>query len=365
MNVGILSMQEVINYGSVLQAYSLKELVYNECGIHCSFIPIDTTDSLRMKTIPFTGEDDYCSYQVSYKLLPRYIVNKIINKGKDKIVTTHIRNFQNEILHLANGRSDEYDIVIVGSDEVFKTEDLCYLQLYGQIDNAKKIISYAACCGNASVCYFFEDSIKILEMLLDNFSAMSVRDSYTYNYVRQLYSREICMHLYPVLVGPLRKITRKKVYFSKYILVYAYSERIRNKKEIEVIIKFARKNRCKLICVGGKQYWCDIFLPIAPMELLDYFYNAEYVITDTFHGAIFAIITRKKFIVLKRKSNFNKITGMLNILCLSERLIDNIEHLERFIHLDIDYDLVFGILDYEEKRTRDYLRENIGGKENE
>ena len=38
MKIAILSMQRVINYGSVLQAYSLKEIIESITGEHVDFI---------------------------------------------------------------------------------------------------------------------------------------------------------------------------------------------------------------------------------------------------------------------------------------------------------------------------------------
>ena len=77
------------------------------------------------------------------------------------------------------------------------------------------------------------------------------------------------------------------------MIVYAYGTRIRKIEEIQAIKKFARKHKLKIIALEGVQNWCDDYIVADPFRMLDYFYYAEYVVTDTFHGTIFSIINRK------------------------------------------------------------------------
>ena len=57
MKIAILSMQRVINYGSVLQAYSLKEIIESITGEHVDFIDpiLDNTLAVNM---PVRDSDD-------------------------------------------------------------------------------------------------------------------------------------------------------------------------------------------------------------------------------------------------------------------------------------------------------------------
>lgn len=145
-----------------------------------------------------------------------------------------------------------------------------------------------------------------------------------------------------------------------YLLVYAYGHRISAEEEIRAIQSFAKKRGLKTVAVGGSQFWCDYYIAATPMRLLDYFYNAEYVITDTFHGCIFSVIHGKKFGVLVRESNRNKITCLLKDLKLKNRQIENPAQLEQVVTAEIDYDKVEQLLEGERRRTKTYLRTRLG-----
>ena len=97
------------------------------------------------------------------------------------------------------------------------------------------------------------------------------------------------------------------------------------------------------------------------MRLLDFFYAADYVVTDTFHGSIFSVINHKKFAVIARTTNCGKITGLLEDLKLEGRLLTDIKHLERTLTAQINYQQVDEILERERVRTEKYLKKCLEG----
>lgn len=48
MKIAILSMQKIINYGSVLQAYSLQQIVEDITGTKVDFIDIEENDLVNV-----------------------------------------------------------------------------------------------------------------------------------------------------------------------------------------------------------------------------------------------------------------------------------------------------------------------------
>ena len=84
--------------------------------------------------------------------------------------------------------------------------------------------------------------------------------------------------------------------------------------------------KLKLISIFCRYDWCDeAIIPETPFDVLGWFKGAEYVVTDTFHGTIFSIITGRKFVTLVRKSgrvtNREKISSLLRQLELEERCV--------------------------------------------
>ena len=95
--------------------------------------------------------------------------------------------------------------------------------------------------------------------------------------------------------------------------------------------------------------------------MLDYFWYADYVVTDTFHGTIFSVINRKKFAVLVRKTNRNKLTSLLQDLGLECRLVTDLNRMEYILSNEIDYTAVDAILEHERIRARAYLLKQLEG----
>ena len=56
--------------------------------------------------------------------------------------------------------------------------------------------------------------------------------------------------------------------------------------------------------------------------------SAEYVITDTFHGCVLSTLVKTEFVVYIRDSNINKISFLLESLCLNDRKINKFSTLE-------------------------------------
>lgn len=359
MKTAILSMQRVVNFGSVLQAYSLREMVRELTGSDADFLDIEETPALS-STKSVSEAEDYAA--------PAACSRNILQRGKRWIITRlsacnkkKIRAFMADELKLRKENSKkQYDHVIVGSDEVFNhAKGNVRLQLHGEVQQAQHVFTYAASCGNALFEDVGEKDLPRLRAAMQHFSAMSVRDDATANYVSQLYGGEIQRHLDPVLAGNLYKRTPKKVPLKNYLLVYAYGQRIRTAEEIDAIRSFAREKGLKIVAAGGSQFWCDLYLPLSPFRLLDYFHGADYVVTDTFHGAIFSIINHKKFAVIFRKTNTGKLDSLLKDLGLENRRLSDLSQIENTLCAEIDYPAVDAVLDRERIRTWEYLRKQL------
>lgn len=359
MKIAILSMQKVLNFGSVLQAYSLKEIIKDITGTEPAFIDIDYTKCVRRLTEK-PNDNTYKRYTESgiIKGIKRKVFRKKRYANEKKIAGF----IENELNASADNNDYKYDYVVVGSDEVFNNTnnaDGLSLQLYGDIPQAKKAFTYAAAAGSASYEDIPANDIESVRAALSNYMAISVRDDSTKEYISKLYNGTIEHHLDPVLVGPLKDRVHKEVKLKDYMIVYSYNERMRNPEEIKSIKEFAKRKQLKTVAIGGVQFWCDMYLSLDPFEVLDYFYHADYVVTDTFHGTIFSIINQANFASFIRKSNVSKMTGLLSDLGLEERAISSGNELERILSKKPDYSKTNQILESEKVRTRDYLRNKL------
>ena len=97
-----------------------------------------------------------------------------------------------------------------------------------------------------------------------------------------------------------------------------------------------------------------------------YLRNAVEVITDTFHGSIFSVITHRSFTTLIRKSvgngygNEEKLSDLLKRLGLTERMTTKVEDAESINEKAIDYAKVDELLKAHREVAKEYLRKNLG-----
>lgn len=326
--VGILSMQRVINYGSFLQAYALKQLLLQNGADEVYFIDIE-----KGRELPgFEYSKNQSKWHKLKRLLQIIFTGLLFQKIRDRKFTKRLKKSIEDcfpILELDKPAPKEFDLVVIGSDEVF---NCCQpapwgytLQLYGRVLNAKKVVSYAGSFGHTRYEQLVQLGIdKEIGETMKTMAAISVRDQNSYDIVEKLTGIKAEMYLDPVLIyGYEKEIAERKVsYPEKYMVVYSYQGRIKDKKEIKEITSFAKEHKLKLISIFCRYDWCDeAIIPETPFDVLGWFKGAEYVVTDTFHGTIFSIITRRRFVTLVRKDNGEKITPLLQQFELEERCV--------------------------------------------
>lgn len=92
----------------------------------------------------------------------------------------------------------------------------------------------------------------------------------------------------------------------EYIVLYGYEYRF-SKEECDKILHFAKSENCKVIALGERQFKSDIFIKCRPDEVLGYFSEAKYIITDTFHGSIFLLLIIKNLFHLLERLLHNQV----------------------------------------------------------
>lgn len=371
--VGIMSMQRIANYGSFLQAYALKQLI-EELDCKVEFVdyhvgtPVITekADSKNKYIRKIKKGLETFQYQAPLAHKVSFIRYKqsFAKKYMPLLEITEEMNY-NPLL----------DCLVIGSDEVFnciqKNSNVGYsLELFGKDNQAKRLISYAASFGNTTL-EKLEKYKKIQEIgtLLGSFAALSVRDANSGNIVEKLTGKTPVYNLDPVLIYDYMNDCNKIPHIEnkeKYMILYAYAGRISN-DEADWISAYARKKNLKVYAIGGIQKCADRFIDCSPFEVLAYFKNADEVITDTFHGSIFSVITHRLFTTLIRKSvgnsygNEEKLSDLLMRLGLENRMTTKIEAAENINEKMIEYATVDELLKVYREVAREYLRKNIEG----
>ena len=83
------------------------------------------------------------------------------------------------------------------------------------------------------------------------------------------------------------------------------------------------------------------------------------MVTDTFHGTIFATKYTDKFAVMVRESNKNKLEDLTKRLEIEEHIVNSFEELDENYIKQKNKHRVDEILEEERKKTFKYLRRNL------
>lgn len=360
--VCILSMQRVNNFGSLLQSYSLKKII-EDFDYDVSFIDI--------KNGYIINKNNTKLYQLIKKIvtkLNKYIFNYIHFKpivNKQNVLFEEFRKNNLAIKDEDNNR--KYDTCVIGSDEVFNclTESPWGIssQLFGNVEQAQKIITYATSCGQTTYDKLSKQAKDIIQQGLVNIVDFSVRDENTNTFIKFFIDdKPVYTHLDPVVIGDFSKEISKvnKVKLpKKYCIVYSYYNRFKDKKEIKCIKQFCKKHGLEIIAIGAPQLWIRNFIALDPFEVLYAFLKADFVITDTFHGTIFAAKYSHSFATIIRESNKNKLTDLLHRINKTEHLLDNISELEEIYNKKNDIDEMEKLSRTEYNNSLEYLKKSL------
>ncbi|MCM2604244.1 polysaccharide pyruvyl transferase family protein [Rossellomorea marisflavi] len=183
MNIGLIAFQNAINYGAVLQMFSLKTKL-EEMGHHVEVVnylcdSVEKGNKLNRKP--------YVSKNAKLRLLKMlYLKGKYISTQKDwEEKYNSFKAFREKYLNLTESYTldsdfkslETYDAVIVGSDQIWNPNitngfDPVYFCTFS-LDKKVKKIAYSASCGSIKT---IENKSTEFYELLNNFDYISARE---------------------------------------------------------------------------------------------------------------------------------------------------------------------------------------------
>lgn len=353
MKIGIITIHYGFNFGSVLQAYALchylNDEVENMDAKLINYIPPRYSFKRRYLT---TNKVNNPLKKVVYLMLvaPQRIKNQRIFEGflKKNVPMTHKIFNINE----AQKVTTSYDLLITGSDQVWNSDynegiDPMYYLAFAP-KSARKI-SYAASCGKDD---YTENEWSSIHQLLKDFYSISLREKSTRDLFFTHGYKKVVQCLDPIFLldkdtwKKLARAPRKKV--NGFVLVYCLDsdedDLIRIAKEV------AEEKDLKTAIISYSHFWNKydvdcVYRNQTPNVFLWLLTNADYVVTNSFHGVAFSINLEKQFVAVKRRKYNNRLDSVLEITGLLDRYIDYDKHFDN--RKDIDYSNI--------NRTKDQL----------
>ena len=364
--VGIMSMQRIRNYGSFLQAYGLRRMLE---GLGCEVRFVDYHPGECLEADKRTSR------------LPRPVAKLAeVLEGpgplSGKLAYANYKRHYDARTWLLLGlpaepdyRTDDLDLLVIGSDEVFNcvqsNPNVGFSpDLFGANSKARRLVTYAASCGNTTVEKLREHGVDgQLSGWLRGFNALSVRDENTASVVHELTGEDPARNLDPVLAYDFfgKESVPESPVKGRYLIAYAYSGRL-TKEECAALRGYADERHLKIVNVGGVQGCCDEFLDLAPFEVLAAFRGAECVLTDTFHGTILSVISERPFATIVRTSgygNSEKLADLLGRLKLEDRAAGGAGDFTRLLDEAPDWNPIRARIAEGRARAKRYLQEQI------
>lgn len=328
MKIGILTFHTPINYGAVLQVYALQTYLKSKFP------------EAEIKVLDFKTQHHIDKYSLFVKFrrnVPLYLYHQscvLMKFSALKKRKESFRKFVQEELNLTKRYISEddlltnipqMDVYIVGSDQVFHPKSP-YLRAY-YLDfkkNHSVKVAYAPSFGMSE--FTDEIGMKLHKHLMD-FDALSCREKDGANFISRITHKSV-----PTVVDPTFLLTISQwsmmlvppSHDDKYIFVYDLNG---GKNLIHIANKIKQATGYKIICQTQKAH---VFYNIdkqlydtGPREFVGLIKNAEFVVTDSFHGVAFSVFLRKKFLTyIATPKASSRIHSLLSSLGLQDRIIE-------------------------------------------
>ncbi len=364
MKVGIMTLPLRGNYGGVLQAYALQRFLKN-----------NQVNAILIDRAWDRSESSGLLYQVQKFIFHHFIWRNVIQFSK-KWIQPRTNKIASQI-EMMKINEHGFDAIIVGSDQVWRVEFTGGVKNNYFLDflknDATKRIAYAPSFGTKDWKGTPEQTAKI-KKLLKKFTAISVRERSGVTICKDFFGVNTENVLDPTFLldkDEYLNILPKKFRKKNSVKLVTY---ILDKSEIkcELIKGIAKRKRLTVKSINVKKNPMDLRKKVA-LDIYNYAYpsvyswirgfrDADFIVTDSFHGTVFSIIFQKQFIVFgNNHRGMERFISILETLGLSDRLIYDLEtaDLNPIIDKIIDYDIVKSKLDVEIEKSKRFLMEAL------
>ena len=339
-DIGFCSMMRAGNYGSSLVAYSIYKILES---LNKSVLMIN-------KTI-WNFEKNKQALDFAYKHYP--------NISKQFKIKDDHRELNNLV-----------DSFVVGSDTLWWWNDVQGTENFYWLDFAfsnKRKISFCTS--------FAQDDIDIpqekyqeLKYLYSRFDSISTREASGVANLKNIFGVQNAVHLYdPTLV------TDPKIFYEiaaeskrtdkNYIVAYILDMTAPKETALRYIAKLLNKE-LKVIprmCYNNKpsKIITDAFIPVEDFVYL--LKNAEFIVSDSFHGTCFSVIFEKPFFTFVNNARGSARWQIFRGMNLTDRLIDNIPSVLDYkeINTNVDFTLAKEIIKTERIKAVNWLKEAL------
>ncbi len=324
--IGTITFHCSYNYGSVLQAYALQQVLLSN-GFENQIIHYFSDDFEQYRLIPHKlTKKSILSLARTILFFPRFI------KRRDSFM----RFWRNRLLltpkytdwRKLRGLNDQFDVFLCGSDQIWNldctngVEPAFFLQF---CDKGKRKVAFAPSLAKTD---FRKNYDAELREALKSFDFIAVREPSTVQFISERWGRQASVVLDPTLLLPVEhypvEVPTASLPEDGYIFAYILGA---NREIVRYCNQFSSELGLPVYYISANEglyvhrhlRGVDVF-GASPEEFLYYIQNARYVISTSFHATVFSVLFEKPFCTFQRGTVSSRMIDFLDSLGLSERV---------------------------------------------
>lgn len=383
------------NYGTKLQSYALcraikslnlvaPEVITLQGGWHGKTVKISRKKQLMdvLKTYKFKSFRkilDFVRWSIEFKIVRKNEAsfrNAVVRK--DELFRLFDENipYSNIVYTLEDiraGKLSDYDMVLVGSDQVWNGPRVGCLDVYmcDFLHQKRSGLSYAA---SFAIDALPENLIEDYKRYIQNMKTLLVREAKGVELCKQL-GRDDAKHVVdPTLLlegKDYEELTSKPTNLvgdGDYILVYSLTSSM---KIYEEAYKLAKRNNCKMVmlkrvpCPPLASSFKDAIdlLEVGPAEFISLIKYAKCVVTGSYHALMFSLLMHSDFYIYMDDASAenSRLLSALSLFGLERQLYYETSSLPKTLP-HVDYSQVDSILKERRDESMALLRASIEGK---
>lgn len=368
--VGVLTFHWADNFGAVLQAYALQRAI-ESIGFAVEIVDF-RPPQLILPYLPVLRWREIVERYGEKKAILGF-AKEVLTYRRKKSRQLLFESFREQYLHLGDqtffvatmlaNTLRGYSHCVVGSDQVWRP---CFLRgaenvYFLPFREIKRKVAYAASIGEPVPQGLFE----FYKMHLSAFDHISVREGAAGDFLSSLLGRAIEVVLDPTLLLSAKDYEEimcvpKEKLPERYLLAYNFDvQALRLAEELAKryklpVVSYSKPFRRRVWSLG------KAFDHLGPREFLWLTKHAEVVVTNSYHGMIFAMLFEKPlFIVISPKFAPTRILDFLSRLNLNQNLSEKNGVLLATIDV-LGYEKLWQKLSYEREKSYAFLYRALG-----
>ncbi len=384
MKIGIITLVSD-NYGNKFQNYAVEQ-IFSQHGEVETFkldnlyvAPANSNGGVLKKLTP-----KHIKNALTYRLMYKYDLNRtdkgllynilFAQKNSTKLLelkkerSERFNEFSKKELHISpkilNRENttkdwvDNYGCFVCGSDQIWNPTYATTSELAFCSFAPEKTICLSPSFGVSQIPDYRTYKFS---RWLNNIPALSVREEAGQKIIKDLTGRDAEVLLDPTMlisIDEWNNLIKKPENNlpEKYVLCYFLGKF--DKHYSKKVNDFAKKHNLPVVMLF------DIMSPeyytFDPAEVLYAIKNAEYVLTDSFHGSVFSILFHKNFYVFNRNEGGSSMNSRLETLLKKFNLKERF-NLNDGTKIDIDtWEYADNILETEKAKAKEYITNILG-----